>query len=110
MRNLEPREKRVVAAAFVAALVVSLAWTVWLAHLGLERARVTPLRLVLAFLVFGAHYLGAVVVILKRPFDPANRALFPLLTLLGVLNAGRIIGAVTILKFNLLWIRLSLAR
>ncbi|MBK9373090.1 MAG: protein kinase [Holophagales bacterium] len=95
VRNLEPREKRVVAAAFAAALVFSLAWTVWLGHLGLERGRVTPPRLVLAFLVFGAHYLGAVIVILKRPFDPANRALFPFLTLLGVLNAGRIIGAVT---------------
>ena len=55
----------------------------------------TPPRLVLAFLVFGVHYVGAVVVLLKRPFDPANRALFPFLTLLGVLNAGRIIGAVT---------------
>ncbi len=95
VRNLDPREKRVVAAAFAAALVVSLVWILWLAHLGLQRGRVTPPGLALAFLVFGAHYLGGVVVILKRPFDPANRALFPLLTILGVLNAGRIIGAVT---------------
>ena len=95
VRILEPSEKRVVAAALGAALVVSLAWILWLALLGLERGRVTPPRLVLAFLVFGVHYVAAVVVLLKRPFDPANRALFPFLTLLGVLNAGRIIGAVT---------------
>ncbi|MBK8595009.1 MAG: protein kinase [Holophagales bacterium] len=95
MRNLEPAEKRVVAVALAGALLASLAWIVWLALFGLERGVVTPPRLVLAFLVFGVHYVGAVVVLLKRPFDPGNRALFPLLTLLGVLNAGRIIGVVT---------------
>lgn len=77
MRILEPSEKRTVAAALGAALVVSLAWILWLAHLGLDGGRVTPLRLVLAFLVFAVHYVAAVVVLLKRPFDPANRALSP---------------------------------
>jgi hypothetical protein len=64
VRILDPREKRIVVAALVMALVVSLAWTTWLAHLGLERARVTPPRLVLAILVFGVHYVGAIVVLL----------------------------------------------
>jgi len=95
VRNLEPHEKRVIVAALVLALGVSLAWTTWLAHLGLQSGRLSPPRLVLAFLVFGIHYAAAVVVLLRRPFDPANRALFPFLTLLGVLNAGRILDALT---------------
>jgi GAF domain-containing protein len=95
VRILDPREKRIVVAVLAFVLVVSVAWTTWLAHIGLQRGGLTPPRLVLAFLVFGVHYVGAVVVLGKRPFDPANRALFPFLTLFGVLNAGRILGAVT---------------
>ncbi|HMM34316.1 MAG TPA: hypothetical protein PKA62_06220, partial [Thermoanaerobaculia bacterium] len=95
MRDLEPRERRIVLFALGAALFLSLAWTTWLAHLGVERGALLRARLWFALLVFGVHYLGAVVVLLKRPFDPANQALFPFLTLLGVLNAGRILGVVT---------------
>jgi len=95
VRNLEPREKRIVVFALGLALVVALAWTTWLAHIGVERHALLKARLWLAVLVFGVHYAGGVVVLLKRPFDPSNRALFPFLTLVGVLNAGRIIGAVT---------------
>ncbi len=95
MRILEPREKRVVVAAVTLALVVSLAWLAFLARVGFVNGKVTAPHLLLALLVFGVHWVGAVVVLLKRPFDPANRALFPFLTLLGVLNGGRILGAVT---------------
>jgi len=95
VRDLEPRQRRIVLFALGAALVVSLAWTTWLAHIGVERGALLRARLWFALVVFGVHYLGAVVVLLKRPFDPANQALFPFLTLLGVLNAGRILGVVT---------------
>lgn len=95
MRKLAPREKRVVGTALSLALLVSLAWIAWLAQLRVEEGALPTARLWLALLAFGVHYVAAVVVLLKRPFDPANRALFPFLTILGVLNAGRIIGAVT---------------
>lgn len=95
MRKLAPREKRVVGTALSLALLVSLAWIAWLAQLRVEEGALPAARLWLAILVFGVHYVAGTVVLLKRPFDPANRALFPFLTLLGVLNAGRIIGAVT---------------
>ena len=94
MRNLEPRERRIILAALGLALAVSLAWIVFLAETGVERGTLHPARLWLALLVFAVHYAGGVVVLLKRPFDPANRALFPFLTLYGVLNAGRILGTV----------------
>ena len=93
MRNLAPREKRVVGAALSLALLVSLAWVAWLANLWVAEGALPMARLWLAFGVFGVHYVAGVVVLLERPFDPANRALFPFLTLLGVLNAGRIVGA-----------------
>lgn len=96
MRNLTSREKRVVGFALALALLVSLAWLAWLAHLRVEEGTLPAARLWLALVVFGVHYVAGVVVLLKRPFDPVNRALFPFLSLLGVLNAGRIIGAVTI--------------
>ena len=95
MRKLAPREKRVVGTALFLALLVSLAWIAWLAQLRVEEDALPTARLWLALVVFGAHFLAGVVVLLKRPFDPANRALFPFLTILGVLNAGRIVGAVT---------------
>jgi GAF domain-containing protein len=95
VRNLESREKRIVVAALALALVVSLVWITWLAHLGVELRTLQVARLWLALFVFATHYAGGIVVLLKRPFDPSNRALFPFLTLLGVLNAGRIIGSVT---------------
>ncbi len=95
MRNLERREQRTVALALGMALVVSLSWILWLAHLGVERGTLHAARLWLALLVFAVHFAGGVVVLRKRPFDPANRALFPFLTLFGVLNAGRILGVVT---------------
>lgn len=95
MRNLEPREQRNVALALGLALLASLAWLIWLSHIPVEQGTLEKARLWLALLVFGVHWAGGAVVLLKRPFDPANRALFPFLTLLGVLNAGRIVGAVT---------------
>lgn len=95
MRNLDPRERRIVAAAGALALLVSLAWLAFLARVGFVNGRGTAPFLLLALVVFGVHWIAAVVVLLKRPFDPANRALFPFLTLLGVLNGGRILGAVT---------------
>jgi GAF domain-containing protein len=95
VRILEPREKRVVVAALALALLVSVAWITFLAATGLRHGRLGPARLLLAYGVFAVHYVAATVVLAKRPFDPANRALFPFLTLLGVLNAGRILGTVT---------------
>ncbi|MFN7986961.1 MAG: protein kinase [Thermoanaerobaculia bacterium] len=95
MRIPDPHEKRIVAAALCFALLVSLAWIAFLADVGFGEGHLSVARLGLALAVFAVHFAGGVVVLLKRPFDPANRALFPFLTLLGVLNAGRIIGAVT---------------
>ncbi len=81
--------------ALALALLATFLWTGFLASRGLANEWIGAGGLLLVLLVLGTYVAAAVVVLLRRPADPVNRALFPFLTLLGAVTAGRIADRTT---------------